>query len=125
MASLSICIVACDKTAPASSAAQEAFDELQQKYDELVEERLEDPVQWAADDIENIGDWEYRALEIQFESPDDLAAQLNELGNEKWEVIWMERSSGGFLVIAKKPSISYLSRIPLSEVGRFVIPDGQ
>lgn len=117
-------LVACDN-AERLPAGKDAFEKLQKKYDELVEEKLDDPVKWAADDLEKIGDWEYRVLNVAFTSPDDLEAELNKLGNERWEAIWMERSTEGFLVVAKKPSVSYLSRVPLSQLGRLVTGDSE
>ncbi len=109
------------------SATRKALDELQRKYDELVEDRFKDTVEWATDDIENIGDWEYRVESLTFASTDELADQLNELGNEKWEVIWFEKTPDGFMAVLKRPSISYLSKIPLSQLGRIVVigSDGQ
>ena len=118
---------ACQSEPQEPSVAQKALDELEQKYDELVEKKLEDPVQWAADDIENLGDWEYRVESLSYSSPDDLAEQLNEFGNDKWEVIWLERTPGGFLAVLKKPSVSYLSKIPLLGLTKIVVSgsDGQ
>ena len=117
-------LVACNNT-ERLPAGKDALEKLQKKYDELVEDKLEDPVKWAADDLEKIGDWEYRVLNVAFTSPDDLEAKLNKLGNERWEVIWMERSAEGFLIVAKKPSVSYLSRVPLSQLGRLVTGDSE
>ena len=114
-------LIACEQPTDDSSAARKALEDLQQKYDELVEDKLGDPVEWAAEDIENIGDWDYKVVNLSFDSPQDLENQLNELGNEKWQVIWLERSPDGFLAVLKKPSISYLSKIPLSQIGRYVI----
>ena len=112
---------ACQTESEEPSAAQKALDELGRKYDELVEDKIEDPVQWATDDIENLGDWDYRVENLSFASEQDLADQLNELGNERWEVIWLERTPDGFLVVLKKPSVSYLSKIPLSGLGKIII----
>ena len=83
----------CDNESTEPSATQRAINDLQAKYDELVEDELESPVKWAIDDLENIGDWEH---------------------NE-------------YRIMLKRPSRSYLSRIPLSQIGRFVIggKDGQ
>lgn len=100
---------------------RKAVENLQQQYDELIAERGGDPVEWAASDLENLGDWEYRVETIRLSSEADFAATLNEFGNDRWEVIWLERTPGGFMVIMKKPSISLLSKIPLSQLGRFVI----
>ena len=112
---------ACQSESQESPRARKALDELQEKYDKLVREKLEDPVQWAADDFENLGDWEYRVESLSYSSADDLANQLNEFGNDKWEVVWLERTPDGFLAVLKRPSVSYLSKIPLSKLGTIVI----
>ena len=112
----------CDTGTDEESATQRALGELQQKYDELVKDKVDVPVEWATDDLENIGDWEYRVERLSFTTPEGLAAQLNEFGNDRWEVIWLESTPDGFLAIMKKPSISYLSKIPLSELSRFLTP---
>jgi hypothetical protein len=111
----------CQNESDEPSAAQRALDELQSKYDDLIKDKVDVPVDWAAEDLENIGDWEYRVVTLAYRSPEELEAQLNEFGNERWEVIWLEESPGGFLAVLKKPSISYLSKIPISQLGRFVI----
>lgn len=103
------------------TGVRKAVENLQQQYDELIAERGGDPVEWAASDLENLGDWEYRVETLKLVSEEDFAATLNEFGNDRWEVIWLERTPGGFMVIMKKPSISLLSKIPLSQLGRFVI----
>lgn len=114
-------LAACETESQEPSAASKALDDLQAKYDELVKDKVDVPVDWAAEDLENIGDWEYRVENIAYTSPEDFAAQLNVFGNERWEVIWLERTPDGFLAVLKKPSISYLSKVPLSEIGKYVI----
>lgn len=122
IAVLSLCMLsACQSESDELSGARKALDDLQAKYDELVGEKLDDPMQWAADDIENLGDWEYRVETLSYSSAEELAAKLNEFGNEKWELIWLERAPGGFLAVLKKPSVSWLSKIPLSQLGMIVI----
>lgn len=121
------CLISCAREAPEPSAARKALDELQRQYDELLDDKLNDPVQWAEEDIENIGDWDYRVENIPFAGAEDLQNRLNELGDDRWEVIWLERTPDGFLTVLKKPSISYLSKIPLSQLSKFVIggPESQ
>ena len=104
------------------SATDKAIDELQQKYQDLTEDGIDESVQWATEDLKKIGDWEYRVLDVPRGSTADLEAVLNEAGAERWEVIWMEPTANGHAVVMKRPAISYLSRIPLSQIGRFVIP---
>lgn len=120
---LSQALSGCDSDTQSSSAAQRALDELQSRYDELLKDKVDVPVDWAAADLENIGDWEYRVVSLSYRSAEELQDQLNEFGNERWEVIWLEESPGGFLAVMKKPSISYLSKIPLSQIGRIVTGD--
>ncbi|MDJ0919427.1 MAG: hypothetical protein QNJ05_16835 [Woeseiaceae bacterium] len=103
------------------AGVRKTVEKLQQQYDDLMAERGGDPVEWAASDLENLGDWEYRVETLRLTSEEDFAATLNEFGNDRWEVIWLERTPGGFMVIMKKPSISLLSKIPLSQLGRFII----
>jgi hypothetical protein len=89
----------------------------------LTSESFDDPAKWAADDFENIGDWEYMVRQVSFSSPEELETVLNELGNDRWELTWIERNDAELTVIMKKPAISYLSKIPLSQIGRMVIGD--
>lgn len=116
----------CDNESTEPSATQRAINDLQAKYDELVEDELESPVKWASDDLENIGDWEYKVIDLTDGCAAAMETTLNELGNDRWEVFWIENSNE-YRIMLKRPSRSYLSRIPLSQIDRFVIggKDGQ
>ena len=116
-------VAACGRESDEPSAAEKALDELQSKYEELSQKELKDPVKWAAEDLENIGDWEYKVEALPLDSAEEFEAALNELGNDRWEVIWMEKNTVGYTVFLKKPAVSYLNKIPLSSLGRFVIDD--
>lgn len=122
-----VMLSACDAGQPepeeteSPSIAQQTLKDLQEKYDELAGDRLDDPVQWASDDIENIGDWEYRVVEFAALGAGDWEAELNAYGNDRWEVAWVEASPTGRVVMFKRPSISLLSKIPLSQLGRMMI----
>lgn len=120
---LLLCIVAasCGGDPAEPSATEKALEELQAKYEELTGDKLDDPVEWASDDLENIGDWEYRVVDLPEASAVDLEAKLNELGDERWEVVWIEETSSGKRAILKRPSVSLLSKIPLSQLGRLII----
>ena len=114
-------LAGCGDGSPEPSAAEKALNELQSKYDELAKDKLDDPLQWASDDLENIGDWEYKVVDLTAVPTDKLEGELNELGDDRWEVIWVDEARGGRVVILKRPSVSLLSRIPLSQLGRMVI----
>ncbi|MGI9204528.1 MAG: hypothetical protein ACR2Q3_10985 [Woeseiaceae bacterium] len=111
----------CNTDTDEPTVTEKALDELQSKYDELVEDKLESPVQWATDDLENIGDWEYKIIELPTAAAASLETTFNELGNDRWEVFWIEDVQDNYRVMLKRPSRSYLSRIPLTQIGRFVI----
>lgn len=116
-------LASCGGESDEPSTAEKALAELQAKYDELSQKELDDPVKWAAKDLENIGDWEYKVEVLPLDSPQEFEAALNKLGDDRWEVIWMEKNTVGYTVFMKKPAISYLNKIPLSSLGRFVIDD--
>ncbi len=111
----------CGETSPEPSAAEQALNELQSKYDELTKDRFDDPIQWASDDLENIGDWEYKVVDLTAVPTDKLESELNAFGDDRWEVIWIDEARGGRVVILKRPAVSLRSRIPLSQLGRMVI----
>ena len=108
-------------TDKAIDTADRAIDSLSQKYDELTERELGDPVQWAQEDIENIGDWDYKIVELDNVTAEELEAALNELGNERWQAFWVEKRLTGYTIMLKRTSISYLSKIPLSQIGRIML----
>ena len=116
-------VAACSGESDEPSAAEKALNEIQSKYDQLSQKELNDPVKWATEDLENIGDWEYKIETLPLDSAEEFEAALNELGNDRWEVFWMEKNAVGYTVFLKKPAVSYLSKIPLSSLGRFVIDD--
>jgi len=110
------------------SATQRALEELSAAYEELaglVDRNSDEAVDWAEGDLENLGDWEYRIVEIANGSPGNLETELNALGNERWEAYWVESARDGVRVYLKRPSISYLSRVPLSALIRMLPGSGQ
>ena len=118
-------VTACGVPDDEPSAAEKALDQLQEKYDALTDGDLDDPMQWASEDLKKLGDWEYKVVEIGNLGTIELEETLNEAGSERWEVIWMEKTLDGHVIVMKRSSISYLSKIPLSQIGRLVIPDSE
>lgn len=111
----------CGNSADEPTAADKALDSLQQKYEDLSNVDLDETMEWATDDLQKIGDWEYRVLELGNVDAAELEAALNEAGAERWEVIWMEKTLKGHAIVMKRPAVSYLSKVPLSQIGRIVI----
>lgn len=114
-------LVACGEPDSEVSTTDKALEELQSKYDELTAGKLDDPMQWASDDLKRIGDWDYRVVEVGNLPAAEFESALNEFGAERWELVWMEKTLAGHTIVLKRPSVSYLSKIPLSHIGRLVI----
>jgi hypothetical protein len=114
--------------AESQSATDRALEELAAAYEGLsglLGQRSDEAVDLVQDDIENLGDWEYRIVELEDAPAETLEAQLNLLGDERWEVYWVESGRDGARFYLKRPSISYLSRVPLSTLVRMLAGGGQ
>lgn len=112
----------------AVSATQRALDELSDAYAKLaglLGQGSDQAVDRVQSDIENLGDWDYKIVELPDAAPEALEAELNELGDQRWEVYWVESTRNGTRFYLKRPSISYLSRVPLSTLMRMLSGAGQ
>lgn len=118
-------VVSCGREPGEPSATDEAMAELQRLYEEVKDKEAEDAVDWAKEDIQKFGDWEYRVVTVADAPPAELEASLNELGSERWEVFWVERSADGLRLFLKRPAKSYLRSLPLSELGKTVTSGGE
>ncbi len=114
---------ACDREPGELSRTEQALEELQRFIGEVRERAPEDPVEWAKEDLARYGDWEYRVVTLAELEADALEEELNELGQERWEVFWVERTDQGLNLFLKRPTVSYLRAVPFSEIGR-VVPGG-
>ena len=106
-----------------SESLQDQIRELYERARRSGEEVPADAYEWAREDIEKIGDWEYRVLAVESVGDRALEEQLNELGSDRWEAFWIEPRPGGLRVVLKRPSRSYLRHVPLQEL-RHLIPGG-
>lgn len=102
------------------TVVESLWSEVRSLYDrarDAGEEVPADIYEWVRRDIENIGDWEYRVELLAAGVPaGTLQATLNELGNDRWEAVWLSESAEGVRVILKRPTRSYLTRVPLSQL---------
>ncbi|MGD8339598.1 MAG: hypothetical protein PVH89_02380 [Gammaproteobacteria bacterium] len=106
-----------------STAAARAIEELTAAYEALtgmLGESSDEAVERVQSDMENLGDWEYHVVELAVLSTEAVAEELNALGDERWEVFWVEPVPGGVRVYLKRPSVSYLSRVPLTALIRLL-----
>lgn len=111
-----------------STATARALEELSAAYESLaglIGQGSDEAVDRVQEDIENLGDWEYRIITLESASPELVAAELNTLGDERWEVFWVESSQNEMRFYLKRPAVSYLSRVPLSTLLRALSGVGQ
>jgi hypothetical protein len=116
---VTVALAACGATD--SETAGEALDGLSSAYEQLTDSiatESGEAVDWAREDIENLGDWEYRIVDLDSSIPAEMEAELNELGDERWEAYWIEQTSGGVRVYLKRNAFSLVSRVPLSALLR-------
>ncbi len=115
--------VACNPGAPPPETAPELQEQIIQLYErarESGEAVSGDVYEWAREDVERIGDWEYRIVRHDDAGDAAIEAALNELGSERWEVVWIDRQSGTLRLFLKRPRRSFLRHLPLSELPRLV-----
>jgi phosphoglycolate phosphatase-like HAD superfamily hydrolase len=110
------------------SATERALGELAAAYEGLaglLGQGSDQAVDRVQEDIENLGDWEYRIVLLSNRSPEALEVELNLLGDDRWEVFWIQPVASDVRVYLKRPSISYLSRVPLSTLVRLLAGGAQ
>lgn len=80
------------------------------------ETAAEDVYEWAREDVEKIGDWEYKVEYLA--NPNHLALEkkLNELGTDRWEAVWIDRQGPNLTVTLKRPSRTWLNKLPLGQL---------
>ncbi len=86
------------------------------------ETAAEDVYEWAREDLEAIGDWEYKVQYFPNVNHIALEKKLNELGTERWEVIWIDRQGPNLIVTMKRPSRTWLNKLPLGQLLKAAAP---
>ena len=117
-------LVACAREPGEPSRTDQALEELQRLVEQARERAPDDAVEWAREDLERYGDWEYRVVMVATLEPDEIEEQLNDLGQERWEVFWVDRTEQGLSLLLKRPAVSYLRAVPFSEIGRVIPGEG-
>ena len=98
-----------------------------EKYAETFEEGKDlsgKSKQWLLKDLQNIGDWEYKIESISLKNTKDLEIRLNQLGTERWQCFWVEKSANGTSFYFKRTKLSYLSKIPSGALLRIMADFG-
>ncbi len=111
-------LLGCGQEPGEPSQTDKVMEQLRSLYDKALEQAPDDPVEWAKEDIARYGNWEYRVVMLDDMRVGELEDGLNQLGAERWEVFWMERTGGNLIVFLKRPTTSYHRSVPLSDLGK-------
>jgi hypothetical protein len=112
--------------APRNSGGEEdsgLWDEVEHLYGQARdtgEQVPGDVYDWLKEDLNQIGDWEYRVVEIPSSERTLAETELNDLGKERWECFWVEARGSRTRFYLKRPSRSYLRNLPLSDLMKVV-----
>jgi len=110
--------IGCERDPRAPSQVERALTEVKRLYEKGRDGAPDDPVEWAKEDFQRWGDWEYRIVVMADGDLASVETQLNELGKERWEVFWIERTDSGLRVFMKRSAISYLRSVPVPGLGK-------
>jgi hypothetical protein len=126
---ISVLVTACgsggDDEPEPDSGTWDKVVELYEQAREAGETGSKDAYEWAREDFHSIGDWQYRVVELSMASAEPLEDALNELGEERWECIWIESRDGNTtLAIFKRRARTYLNRVPMGDLLKLV-PKGE
>ncbi len=100
--------------------AKKAYETLSSNGKDLTEETKE----WIRQDVGNIGDWEYKIVEINYSDIEQFESKLNSLGKERWECFWITEQGDEILCFFKRPKISYLQKISQANFSK-LLPDSE
>ena len=122
-------ILALAAAVPAGAQGTEQDDSLWGQVVALYEEAkkagetvAEDVYEWAREDLEAIGDWEYKVKYFPNANHIALEERLNELGMDRWEVVWIDRQGPNLIVTLKRPSRTWLNKLPLGQLIKVAAP---
>jgi len=108
---------------PLPSSSAEALEQVRKLYERALaagEDLPDDVMQWTADDLRRLGAWEYRVERLPAGSVSELDTTLNEWGQDRWEVFWMEREGDAYTVFLKRSARSYLRHVPVGDLLRWL-----
>ena len=117
--------------APGNSGGEEdsgLWDEVERLYGQARdtgEQVPGDVYDWLQEDLNHIGDWEYRVIAVSDLAEDGLETTMNELGVERWECFAVVREREVVHLFFKRPAKSYLRHIPISDLWKLVPGKGE
>ena len=95
---------------------KKAYEELTSGEKDLTKETKK----WIEEDLENIGDWEYRIVEINDSTAESIQMILNKMGKDRWECFFVDTSDNKRFFYFKKSKISYLQKLSKADLGKIL-----
>jgi hypothetical protein len=83
-----------------------------------------DAYEWLKEDLDHIGDWEYRLI-VADPVEIELERTMNKLGVERWECFAVVPEGSSLRLFFKRPVKSYLKHIPISDLWKLVPGKGE
>ena len=116
-------LVGCEKPSEAPSPIVQTTEQVQDFYEKKVLPPVGDATEWVKGDLAKHGDWQYLVVDLAQGSTDSMTAKLNELGSERWEVVWIEKpedrvSNPPYRVFLKRPTKSLLRSIKVPDLSK-------
>lgn len=106
---------AADTPEKESGAWQEVL-RLYEKTRQTGEAVPADAYEWMKQDLERVGDWEYRVLVVDSAAEAEIEERLNELGRDRWECFAALREAGSLHLLFKRPVESCVGMIPHNDL---------
>lgn len=126
---LMVCVLAACVSCGCTPTTDEITNKATETFNttkDRVEKTAPEIVEWTEEDLRKIGAWEYHQFEAKFAetSPEQILEKLNELGADRWECFWVQDIEDGVRFYLKRSKRSYLRYVPVGEVVRSIMPDG-
>lgn len=79
--------------AAAGESAEQGLEHLTELYQASVQAgdtAATSVYAWIVEDLRKVGAWDYQVVRVDTADDASLSRRLNELGDERWEVLWLE-----------------------------------
>lgn len=109
------CTGSGDEPAEASAEQSAAWGEVLRLYEkarQTGETVPADAYDWMKQDLERVGDWEYRVRVFDSAAGAQLEESLNEMGRDRWECFAVVPAGSSLRLLFKRPVESYVGAVP-------------
>jgi len=102
---------------------ESVWEEIRKLYErakDAGEQVPADVADWVKQDVQAIGDWEYRVVALPTADAAKLEQRLNEMGKNRWDCFWVHTTGGETAFMFKRPRRTYLKNVPLSDLLKLI-----